>query len=79
MNKNLKNALMISQAVVLFAILVFSIISVYSSPFILAFKELILLELIILILNNSLIYKKKYMTICYIFALILVLVSIINA
>ena len=79
MNKELKNSLMLVQVIVLFSILVFAIISVYCTPFVLAFKELILLELLILIINNTLIYKKKYMTICYILALVLILVSIINA
>ncbi|MBQ9182069.1 MAG: hypothetical protein IJ134_05520 [Bacilli bacterium] len=79
MNKNIKNSLMLIQVITLFAILVFAIISAYSRPFLLALQELVLLELLILIVNNTFIYKKKYMTICYILAFILILVSIINA
>lgn len=77
--KELSNSLMLMQAITLLAIAVFAIISAYSSEFKIVFNVLILVELLLLIINNIFIYKRKYMTILYALAFLSMLVMIFNA
>lgn len=72
-NNKLKSVLLLSQAILLLAIGVFLIVGQYSSVFNIVWQILVLIELAILILNNILIYKRKYMTVLYTLGFLLIM------
>lgn len=77
--KKFNNVGLLIQAVCALFTLVFGIISLIEKEFMVVFEILLCIQLVIIGINNQMIYKKKGMTVLYLlFAVILALSIIFN-